>query len=337
METAVADVADVALERQLGRVDADDDEPVGGVAVDTRPYVWLDVDAVDAAEGPEVDEHDLAAQRRQGQRSLLIQSVIPMSSGAGPRSSSDTFACRPPDGGGGRRVRPAARSGGPSTDTTPSPTGTSSPAIADQDGRRAPSPPGPRRGSTQTRSIVAATPWSSPMRDDPPAEHRDHADGEGAPVDVGDGDPASLDRRADEGRRHDDRSHQRADARRPDEADESTEDETPTRGRGRAVVPSAGRLVGDGCETGRPPVAAGAATQADDADDRAAITAERGLGRKRRVRSASPDVDARTIRSPPTAATNPTRIQPSRRAMAGRRCTGRIIGGRPAGRTATGS
>ena len=62
------DVRGDVLEGELGRVHADDHEPVAvvggipGLEVGQRPL------AVDARVGPEVDQHDLAAQRGERQR-----------------------------------------------------------------------------------------------------------------------------------------------------------------------------------------------------------------------------------------------------------------------------
>ena len=64
----VDDVGADVLEVELGRVDADDDEPGGPVAVVPRPDVRERTLAVDARVRPEVVEHDLAAQLRRGDR-----------------------------------------------------------------------------------------------------------------------------------------------------------------------------------------------------------------------------------------------------------------------------
>ena len=72
-------------------MDADDDQPGRAVAIGPRLDVRLDVLAVDAGERPELDEHDLAAQRRHRQRVELIQASMPARSGAGPRSSRATL------------------------------------------------------------------------------------------------------------------------------------------------------------------------------------------------------------------------------------------------------
>ena len=56
------DVAGVVLERELRRVDADDDEPVVAVLLVPGLEIGQRAQAVDAGVGPEVDQHDLAAQ-----------------------------------------------------------------------------------------------------------------------------------------------------------------------------------------------------------------------------------------------------------------------------------
>ena len=56
----VGDVARVALERELRRVDADDDQPVALVRSYQDSTLGQGADAVDAGVGPEVDQHRLA-------------------------------------------------------------------------------------------------------------------------------------------------------------------------------------------------------------------------------------------------------------------------------------
>src|SRR4051794_31571504 len=58
----------VVLERELRRVDSDDDQPVIAIGARPRAYVRLRAQPVDAGERPEVDEHDAAAQIRRAQR-----------------------------------------------------------------------------------------------------------------------------------------------------------------------------------------------------------------------------------------------------------------------------
>ena len=53
---------DLVLERELRRVDADDDQPVVSVGLRPRPDVRLRAQPVDARQRPEVHEHDVAAQ-----------------------------------------------------------------------------------------------------------------------------------------------------------------------------------------------------------------------------------------------------------------------------------
>ena len=66
---ASLDVAGVSLERELGRVDADDREPVCTVArvpsLDARERAY----AVDAGVGPEIDQHDPPPQLPDGKLS----------------------------------------------------------------------------------------------------------------------------------------------------------------------------------------------------------------------------------------------------------------------------
>src|ERR1700751_2083510 len=63
-----ADVVDVPLEPELGRVRPDHDEPVVAVGLRPRADVAERAQPVDARERPEVDEHDLAAQAVSGER-----------------------------------------------------------------------------------------------------------------------------------------------------------------------------------------------------------------------------------------------------------------------------
>jgi hypothetical protein len=62
-----ADAVDVLLERKLGRVDADQDEPLIAVLLVPRAAVRSGPDPVDAGEGPEVERDDVSAEvvRRQ--------------------------------------------------------------------------------------------------------------------------------------------------------------------------------------------------------------------------------------------------------------------------------
>src|SRR5262249_46983432 len=61
------DIVDVALERELRRVDADDDQPLLCVLLRPRPDERERPEPVDAGVRPEVDEHDLPAQALRGQ------------------------------------------------------------------------------------------------------------------------------------------------------------------------------------------------------------------------------------------------------------------------------
>jgi hypothetical protein len=64
----VADVVEVVLEVELGRVHADDDEPGRGVLLRPRPDVRQRPQPVDAGVRPEVDRDDAPVQRVGGQR-----------------------------------------------------------------------------------------------------------------------------------------------------------------------------------------------------------------------------------------------------------------------------
>ena len=70
----VLDVAGVLLEAELGRVDADDRQPAVAVALVPSLDVGQRAQAVDARVGPEVDQHDAAAQARKRER-LRVQPV----------------------------------------------------------------------------------------------------------------------------------------------------------------------------------------------------------------------------------------------------------------------
>ena len=59
---------DVVLERELRRVHAEDDQPVRPVRARPRADVRLLAQPVDARQRPEVDEDDVAAERRRAQR-----------------------------------------------------------------------------------------------------------------------------------------------------------------------------------------------------------------------------------------------------------------------------
>ncbi len=63
-----ADVGEHVLERELGGVDAEDDEPLRAVGAVPALQVGQRSDAVDARVRPEVDEDDLPAERGEGER-----------------------------------------------------------------------------------------------------------------------------------------------------------------------------------------------------------------------------------------------------------------------------
>ena len=63
-----ADVVGVVLERELRRVDADDDQALIHVLLVPRADVAERAQPVDARVRPEVDEHDLPAQAVRGER-----------------------------------------------------------------------------------------------------------------------------------------------------------------------------------------------------------------------------------------------------------------------------
>jgi len=79
----------VGLVFELGRVDADGHQDVGVLLLE-RAQLGQDVQAVHAAEGPEVEQDDLATQ--VGQRELAATGVQPAAAaqlgGADPRSSA---------------------------------------------------------------------------------------------------------------------------------------------------------------------------------------------------------------------------------------------------------
>ena len=62
------DVGRVALERELRRMHADDDESIGGVVVSPGPHVRQRAQTVDTRIRPHVEEHDMAAERRRRER-----------------------------------------------------------------------------------------------------------------------------------------------------------------------------------------------------------------------------------------------------------------------------
>ena len=74
----------VGLVHELRRVHADDDQLLGEPLLQ-RPQLVDDVQAVDAAEGPEVEQHEAAAQVAQGDGAVGVQPGPAASSGARTR------------------------------------------------------------------------------------------------------------------------------------------------------------------------------------------------------------------------------------------------------------
>ena len=72
---------DVVLERELRRVDADDDQPVVSVGLRPRADVGLLAQPVDAGQRPEVHEDDVTAQLGEPSGSDPSHSVAPSSAG----------------------------------------------------------------------------------------------------------------------------------------------------------------------------------------------------------------------------------------------------------------
>ncbi len=63
-ENDAADILEVFFVFELGRVDADDDQLVRILFLELL-QIGNDVDAVDAAVSPEIQQHHLASQRRE--------------------------------------------------------------------------------------------------------------------------------------------------------------------------------------------------------------------------------------------------------------------------------
>src|SRR5829696_1214818 len=76
-----ADVVDVSLERELGRVHADDDEALVAVLLVPRPDIAERPEPVDARVGPEVDEDDLPGEARRRQRLRVEPAGDPVEGG----------------------------------------------------------------------------------------------------------------------------------------------------------------------------------------------------------------------------------------------------------------
>ena len=89
----LADRLRVLLVLELGRVDADDDELVGILLLELG-QVGQDVDAVDAAERPEVEQDDLALEVLERDGLPVLSQAMPPS-GPGPLSRPE--AVRPID------------------------------------------------------------------------------------------------------------------------------------------------------------------------------------------------------------------------------------------------
>jgi hypothetical protein len=70
----LAHVLGILFVRELGRVDADHDQLVGELVLQT-PEVGEFVDAVDTPIGPKIDEYDLAAELRQGKRPVDVEPI----------------------------------------------------------------------------------------------------------------------------------------------------------------------------------------------------------------------------------------------------------------------
>jgi len=71
----LADVAGLSLVGELRGMDADDDERVAVLALETLE-IGQDVHAVDAAVGPEVEDDDLAVQLGERQRPVGVQPAL---------------------------------------------------------------------------------------------------------------------------------------------------------------------------------------------------------------------------------------------------------------------
>ncbi len=91
-----ADVRGHRLERELGRVDANDHEPVLAVHAVPRLDVRERAQAVDARVGPEVDQHDLAAQLLDRQGRAVHPAGDPGEVGGRPVVGQRSGRCRCP-------------------------------------------------------------------------------------------------------------------------------------------------------------------------------------------------------------------------------------------------
>src|SRR5215211_5160469 len=76
-----ANIVDVPLERELGRVDADHHQPALLVLLGPGADVGEDAQPVDAGVRPEVDEYDLPAQVLRGERRRVEPAGRPVETG----------------------------------------------------------------------------------------------------------------------------------------------------------------------------------------------------------------------------------------------------------------
>src|ERR1700730_12922574 len=58
----LANIADIPLEREFGRMYADDDETIVPVFLSPGPDIGQRMQAIDTIEGPEINQHHLTAQ-----------------------------------------------------------------------------------------------------------------------------------------------------------------------------------------------------------------------------------------------------------------------------------
>ena len=107
----------VRLVRELRGVHADDDQPVAETLLE-RPQLLHDAQAVDAAERPEIEQHDAPTKltQREGIAPVLIHPPAPRSSGARTRPSVVVMRV-PSSREWHRSVVPGTRSFGGSADS----------------------------------------------------------------------------------------------------------------------------------------------------------------------------------------------------------------------------
>src|SRR5947199_2441691 len=77
----LADVFDVALERELRRVDADDDQASIAVLLGPRANEGQRAEPVDAGVRPEVNENDLSSQTPRSERGRVQPAGCPFETG----------------------------------------------------------------------------------------------------------------------------------------------------------------------------------------------------------------------------------------------------------------